>query len=374
MMRAGWFGLIALARAAGMLAIVLFCQPASADERILPADLGDAAKAFAPTPVDDDACMQALRCCCCPSWTKYAIFDVLFLQACPNAGDRPLVFDDAGTPLMTTKDLTPAVASGVRLFYGSLVTDTWGWEIGYTGVYGMFGSAGVTGAENLSLPPDLGQAVNNFNNADAVRATSWASLNMAEFNVFCYDCCQECGPTHCPLTNCRPNCHCVRFLTGFLWAGLDQQASLTAECCDPPEPSTYAVRTSTNYFGPQVGMWGRREWCRWAAEGWWKAAVCGTSAYQAQDPIAGSISGPERPALSSQTGGVGFIGGLNGTIIYRLTDVWGLRAGYNVYWLTNAAMAPTQWDFSTATTAGTGINDNGGLFLHGANLGVEARW
>jgi hypothetical protein len=200
------------------------------------------------------------------------------------------------------------------------------------------------------------------------------SLNMAECNVFCYDCCQECRPTNCPLTDCRPNCHCVRFLTGFLWAGLDQRASLTAECCDPPEPSTYAVRTSTNYFGPQVGLWGRREWCRWAAEGWAKAAVCGTSASQAQDPIVGTISGEERPALSSQTGGVGFIGGLNGTLIYRLTEVWGLRAGYNLYWLTNAAMAPTQWDFSTATTAGTGINDNGGLFLHGANLGVEARW
>jgi hypothetical protein len=54
--------------------------------------------------------------------------------------------------------------------------------------------------------------------------------------------------------------------------------------------------------------------------------------------------------------------------------VWGLRAGYNVYWLTNAAFAPSQWDFSTASTAGTGINDNGTLFLHGANLGVEARW
>ncbi len=359
----------------GLVACGVLWQAAAADDQLLADDLGDSATVFAPEPMrDDDACMRALRCCCCPSWTKYAIFDVLFLQACPNAGDRPLVFDGAGTPLMTTKDLTPSVATGVRLFYGSLVTDTWGWEIGYTGVYGMFGDAAVAGPGDLNLPADLGTAVNNFNNADSVRATSWMSLNMAEFNVFCYDCCQECGPTRCPLTNCRPNCHCVRFLTGFLWAGLDQQASLTAACCDPPEPSTYSVRTSTNYFGPQIGLWGRREWCRWAVEGWSKAAICGTSAYQAQDPIAGTISGPERGALSSSTTGVGFIGGLNGTLIYRINQVWGLRAGYNLYWLTNAAMAPTQWDFSTLATAGTGINDNGGLFLHGANLGTEARW
>ena len=73
----------------------------------------------------------------------------------------------------------------------------------------------------------------------------------------------------------------------------------------------------------------------------------------------------------AQTAGTGAI---NGTVIYRLTEVWGLRAGYNFYWLTNAALAPNQWDFATNTGAGTGVNDNGGLFLQGANLGVEARW
>ena len=30
--------------------------------------------------------------------------------------------------------------------------------------------------------------------------------------------------------------------------------------------------------------------------------------------------------------------------------------------------------FATAAGAGTGINDNGGLFLHGANIGTEYRW
>jgi hypothetical protein len=146
------------------------------------------------------------------------------------------------------------------------------------------------------------------------------------------------------------------------------------QCCTPPEPANYTVRTSTNYFGPQIGMRGRREWCRWAVEGWWKTALCGTSAYQSADPIAGTISGPERPAVSARDSGLGFIGSLNGTLIYRLTDHWGLRAGYNVYWLTSAALAPSQWDFNTAAGAGTGINDNGGLFLHGANLGTEYRW
>ena len=216
-------------------------------------------------PAADDACMEELRrCCCCPNWTHYAIFDLLFLQRNNQAGNAPLAYDsDTGLPVLTTQDLQSSVGTGFRAFYGELVTDQYGWEIGYTGIYGMFGQSTVTGPSNLELPPPLGLAVNNFNDADQVRATYASTLNIAEFNVFCYDCCQECGPNWCGLTRCRPNCHCVNWLAGFVWAGLDEQASLTALCCDPPEPASYNVRTSTNYFGPQIGMRGRREWCRW---------------------------------------------------------------------------------------------------------------
>ena len=87
-----------------------------------------------------------------------------------------------------------------------------------------------------------------------------------------------------------------------------------------------------------------------------------------------AVTGVVRPGRSATDAGVGFIGGLNGTLVYRITDVWGLRAGYNLYWLTNAALAPTQYDFGAFVDSGARINDNGGIFLHGANLGVEARW
>lgn len=327
----------------------------------------------------DDECMRDIRrhCgnCCCPGWDTYAVFDVLFLQRNNSIGNRPLVFTDRGEPVMTTQDLQPGTATGTRLLFGRLVTDRWGWEVGYTGIYGMFGDAFVTGPGNLQLPPDLGTVVSPFNDADQVRGTYWSTLNMAEVNLFRYRCCRECGPTRLACTNCRPNCHCINVLAGFVWAGLDEQAALAGTCCTPPETSIYSVQTSTNYYGAQIGMRGRREWCRWAVEGWWKTALCGTSASQRQSPIYDPLTGlQERGPISSTDAGVGFIGSLNATLIYRLTDVWGLRAGYNLYWLTNSAFAPSQWDFSTATTAGTTINDNGTLFLHGASLGVEARW
>jgi hypothetical protein len=327
------------------------------------------------SPLPDDACLEVIRGICCPDWRRYAVFDVLFLQRNNQAGDQTLVTDAAtGLPAITTQDLQPAVATGFRGFYGSLLTDDLGWEIGYLGVYGMFGQAMATGPDTLEMPPPLGLAVNNFNTAESARATYWSTLNMAEVSLFRSDCCQECGPTGCRLTNCRSHCHCIDWLAGFVWAGLDEQASLSMACCSPPEPAAYTVRSTTNLFGPQIGMRGRRQWERWAVEGWWKTAVCGTAGSQSGDPIVGTISGLERPAVSASAVGVGFIGTLNATLIYRLTETWGLRAGYNLIWLTNATLAPTQWDFGTAVGAGTGINDNGGLFLHGANLGVEARW
>ena len=370
----GWIG-------AALIAVSLLAGGAFAQEEGVPTEVSP--PAFTPGEVltqdlPDDACMEELRrccCSCCPGWSHYAIFDVLFLQRNAQIGNAPLVYNaDTNLPVMTAQDLQPGIGTGFRLFYCQFINDHVGWEVGYTGIYGMFGDATVNGPDNLELPPPLGLAVNNFNDAEQVRGTYASTLNIAEANVFCYDCCEECGPDWCGLTRCKRNCHCIDWLAGFIWAGLDETANLNVLCCSPPEPANYKVRTSTNYFGGQIGMRGRRQWDRWAVEGWWKTALCGTNAYQSADPIVGTISGEERPAVSANATGVGFIGGLNGTLIYRLTERWGLRAGYNLYWLTGAALAPAQWDFATATGAGTGINDNGGLFLHGANIGTEYRW
>ena len=329
--------------------------PSAAFDDLIPADV----------PCPDVPCGPCDPCC--PSWRQYAFVEILALQRNNQAGDQPLVLNN-DTVVMSVQDLQPATATGMRVFYGERCTDTLGWEVGYLGVYGMWGTATVTGPDTLELPTPLGLAVNNFNGASQVTATYWSTLNLAEVNLFCSDCCAECGP------HGRRSCHCLDLIGGFLWAGLDERAGLNVICCDPPEPASYNVRTTTNYYGAQIGMRGRRDWQRWAVEGWWKTAVCGTSLNQSADPIIGSISGQERPAVAASASGMGFIGSLNGTLIYRLTETWGLRAGYNLIWLTNAAMAPTQFDFGTAAGAGTGLNPNGGLFLHGASLGAEARW
>ena len=81
-----------------------------------------------------------------------------------------------------------------------------------------------------------------------------------------------------------------------------------------------------------------------------------------------------RPAYSYSRGQVGFIGDINFSAIYRINDVWGIRAGYNLIWIDGLALAPNQFDFSVDQPPNTGVVSGGGMFLSGANLGLEARW
>jgi hypothetical protein len=38
------------------------------------------------------------------------------------------------------------------------------------------------------------------------------------------------------------------------------------------------------------------------------------------------------------------------------------------------ALAPDQLDFTNTAASGSGLAAGGGIFLHGVNLGLEARW
>jgi PAS domain S-box-containing protein len=38
------------------------------------------------------------------------------------------------------------------------------------------------------------------------------------------------------------------------------------------------------------------------------------------------------------------------------------------------ALAPNQLDFTNTPDSGTDVHTNGGVFFHGVNLGLEARW
>lgn len=311
----------------------------------------------------------------------YTVFDAVFLQRRNAAADQPLVFDGAAAdaPVVeSVRDMRFAVQPGMRLFVGDVDDRGRGWEVGYLGVWGMFAAAEATGAGTLRAPDPLALQPNTgLNDASFARATYSSTLNSAEANVFMRD--ADMGydrRSGSPWQRCEGYVQGrVDWLAGFRWAGLDESATVSYAPDAPPVPTTYAVRSSSNLFGVQVGTRGRMEWERWAVEGWAKTALAGAERSQAQSPIVDAVDdGLIRSAGSSRDGGVGFIGDMTASVIYKLGDTWGLRAGYSLLWISGVALAPDQFSFAALPAGSTAISANSSAFLHGANLGLEARW
>ena len=164
------------------------------------------------------------------------------------------------------------------------------------------------------------------------------------------------------------------WLAGFRWAGLTEAAALTMT-----QPGgltdTYAVRTGNNLFAGQIGFKGRADWGLWALDGWLKAGLAGTALSQSQAPIVDSVtSDVYRPGRFTRTGDVGGIFDIDVALSRRIAENWSIRAGWNSIWLTGVALATSQFDFSNAATAGTGVANGGTFWINGLTLGVEGRW
>jgi len=306
----------------------------------------------------------------------FTTFDAIFMQRDNAANPTALVINgDTLAPVITAPDMQFPVAPGVRLFRGHRRPDDLGWEVGYTGIYGMFADAIATGAGNLEVSPPLSSGVASLRDASAARSTYGSTLNSAEVNAF-YTTCHVHVPRHTAYEfEGLPRSLTVDWLTGFRWAGLEEQAALAFGTSPATVATGYAVRSSSNLFAGQIGLRGRTTWQGWAVEGWAKAALAGSVLAQSQSPIIDAVTGDEyRSARGSRTDTVGGIFDLGGALVYRINDVWGLRFGYSMLWLTGVALAPDQFDFSTALNAGTQVDGNATLWLGGGTLGLEARW
>ena len=303
-----------------------------------------------------------------PASQRYGFAEALIMGRDNQGFARPLV-SEVGNPdtvFIAEQDLQFPFGGGLRAFLGNRTIDRGGWELGYFGLYGQSASASAStsGTTFLEAAPPLGYTLTD----SAQQATvTWNSvINSAECNLFRSS--TERGETAL---------RTIDWLVGFRYVGVEESARMVlTSCCGAGPLVPYGVRTRSSMFGGQIGGRGRLDWNRWALEGWAKAALMGSSREQMQDPLVDWLGTPVpgRATASSATDSVvGFVGDINVSAVYRLNDVWGIRAGYNTIWITGAALAPDQFSFS-AFGAPTSVAGTGGIFLHGANLGLEARW
>jgi len=319
--------------------------------------------------------------CDCDGSREYVVFDVLFLDRDNATNNQPILLDgqsglNPGGTIFTTRSMTPTTGPGVRLFVGEHGCDETGWEVGYWGVYGWYGDVRADVPGGLAVPGELGENVRGWDSANTVQANWSSTLNVVELNLLRSEFSGGCEPSSPrPSRRCRQETE-IDWIGGLFWAGLEEQAALQVTPFATRPSTAYRVATSSNLFGGQLGVRGRRTWDRFSLESWFKAGLGGAWLAQSASPITDSL--PQqfqyRPGRNASDTGMGFLSTMNLSAIYRFTDVWGLRIGYNVAWISGVALAPNQWDFTDTATSGTGVRGAGGLFLHGANLGLEARW
>jgi len=328
-------------------------------------------------------CRQCCKCCQCDcsrcgcDYDTYLLVDFLFFKRNNATSGAVIAETTSGVPELTTRSTNPGTAPGIRLFGGRLRKNGIGWEFGYTGVFGMFVERSIQAPPTLQIPGDLGNGVTGWTNLDAVRSTYTSSLNMCEVNLFTSETTVKGGP-HSPFPWHRvhdPFTHEFQWLGGLRWAGFHDIASLQPNG-SISGPGAYTITTSSQMFGPQFGFKTKRKWHKWALEGWAKATLAGTFLDSDSAPITTASGGAfqYRPQTSARDVGVGFVGDVNYSLVRRLNNRWSLRAGYNLIWLSGVALAPNQFDFSFTTASGSQLVDGGSVFLHGANLGLEAQW
>jgi hypothetical protein len=337
---------------------------AAAEEPLAaPAENPDAALNHAPSNWESFGCTPcAPPCEDCNRLrypTSYVWAEGLILTRDNDARNRPLVLDvNSGDVLLSVGDTDFDWDGGLRVGYACREYDAWGVEFVYLGYFDQTASASVTSSDDLRLPGALGLAVNNFFAADNVRVHYTSDLQSAEAN-FDYGC-GDCNSS-------------IDWLVGFRYLYLGEGYGIRAY--DSAESTTrYNVGTDNNLFGAQIGARARKCHGCFAVEGTTKAGIYGNWMEQDQAPIIDFPDFEFRPRRESDGGDVAFVGDVNLSGIYQVTEVWGLRAGYNVIWIDGVALAPEQLDFSNGPNSGKHLEEGGNVFLHGINIGVEARW
>ncbi len=292
----------------------------------------------------------------------YGFAEALFYDRNNTADDRVVVVDEGEMPvepLRSVGDLDTDLAPGFRATVGWHLGPCHccnAWEASYLGIYGWDDRIVVEGDNDLGV---AGFAlVNNFTGADRVTLDYSSDLNSGELN------CVHCLPLCCGR---------VEFLLGFRYVALDERFDVRGTDFQQGT-SLYRIDTNNDLFGGQLGV-RLRKWSFYGfeAEMTAKAGLYGNQSQQLQT-VSGDFPDVQFIPPSENDGtNVAFLGELNLTLIYPLTDRWAVRGGYNLLWLQGVALAPEQFGSILGDPPGD-IRTDGGLFAHGASIGLEARW
>ncbi len=283
--------------------------------------------------------------------------DALFLRL--DRGTRqpvPLVLAEfEGETRMTTHDLGFQMEPGLRLALNAQLDTQRSVETVYFGLHHWNSARQVAEDNNLSLPGDLGLATQDFFMADRMSLAYQSEIHNVEVNYWR-----------------RIGCSQVYLLGGFRFFDLGERFHINSEDGDTGT-SDYRVRARNNLYGAQFGGRWEGSFDRLDLDVVGKAGIFGNAADQST--FLGDLDNTVILRDFRTSGShAAFVGELGFNAKFKLTERLAARAGYHLIWLEGIARAADQLDFSDTPASGSALAFGNGAFLHGASVGLEARW
>ncbi|MDY0166922.1 MAG: BBP7 family outer membrane beta-barrel protein [Thermoguttaceae bacterium] len=328
--------------AGGLFALVAGFAPASCAD-----DIG-----FAPA----EGAAPCVVPCVEDPWLTFSA-DALFLHL--NRGTRsaePLViavFENETR--MTTHDLSFGTEVGPRFAFDIGLDSHRSIETVYFGLHQWGSTRDVADENNLSIPSPLAVTTQDFFMADRMTLDYRSRIHNVEVNYWR-----------------RLGCTNFHLLAGFRYFNLDERFNINSED-DQTGTSDYRVNARNNLYGAQLG--GRWEATRGqlGVDFFGKAGVFGNAA--GQRTFMGDLDNTVVLRDFNTTGSrTAFIGELGINATWRFTECLAARAGYQLMWVEGVARAPDQLDFTNTLQSGSALVFDQGAFMHGAHVGLEARW
>ncbi len=314
-------------------------------------------------------------CCEYPGW--YASGDALFLKR-NEARNNVLVVADRGTlldptddtVLLTTRDLNfTDFETGFRATLGRSLGHGLALEGSYFQVEEWDAFAQVT-SNGLIVSSALGEGLSPplpfnfpFFNADtfyeAVQQTVVyrSELKNAELNLKAT--CKHHNIIHTEFVGIRY----LKVRENFVLTSQDEVTSTPTAGL-----GTYTIDTDNDLLGGQYGQeYGIPLFGMVLLSTKLKAGLFGNSVEQTTEII---DSGVIRYNARDTEPELSFVGEINFSADVRVNNFISVHGGYNLLWVQQVALAPEQ-NYPLGLAAVSPINDNGHLFYHGFNLGVQ---
>ncbi len=172
------------------------------------------------------------------------------------------------------------------------------------------------------------------------------------------------------------SCDWLTWLAGFRWVGLDEEMNFTARFGTPGNfgnPFYYTYATRNDLYGGQIGavvtLWDRCGPFR--ANCLTRAGLYGNTASNQYDEV--DSLGQYVLLSTDQSTTTAFVGDVNLTAAYQLTEHIALQGGYQLLWIQGVAVAGDQ-PVTIDLANHNGMANNGGVFYHGAMASIIVTW